>query len=239
MKKRRKLSNILNYCFYLFLFSLVCSFIFLHYFKVKLGPGLIECAENEVKRLTILVMNNCIRNYISSTDSVDDLLQVVRNQENEVEFIHYDTKKVNEMTSLITEMLENDLGYMVKGDFDKIDMDLKYISEDYYTKMKDGIVFTVSFGSATGNSLLANVGPKIPLHLSIVEDVVASVQTKVTEYGINNAMVEVSIQVEATTVIQMPFLSKKVTVEQNIPVTMEMIQGKIPSCYFGNNSVLE
>ena len=51
----------------------------------------------------------------------------------------------------------------------------------------------------------------------------------------NNALIEINIELEATTVIHMPFLSKKVTVKNTIPLTMEIIKGNIPSYYLGNN----
>lgn len=184
-------------------------------------------------------MNNCIHKYIELNKAQADILKITRNNHNEIELISYDTKKVNEMTTTITKMLEDDLNYMTKGDFDKININLNNISDAYYSKINDGIIFSVSFGSATGNSLLANIGPKIPLNLKIAEDTIANINTKVTEYGINNAMIEVFIKLEATTVIHMPFMSKKVKVENSIPITMEIIQGKIPSYYLGSNLTTE
>ncbi len=235
MKNKKKKPNVITICGYIFLLALITSFFFINYFQKKLGPNLIECAENEVQRLTTLVMNNCIHKYIKQNSSQEKILKVTRNNQNEIELISYDTKKVNEMTTTITKMLEDDLRHMVKGEFDKININLNNISDDYYSKINDGIIFSISFGSATGNSLLANVGPKIPLNLSIAEDATAKLNTKVTEYGINNAMVEVFIHLEATTVIHMPFMSKKVKVKNTIPITMEIIQGSIPDYYPGTN----
>lgn len=237
--KSKKKPNIITTCFYILLLALISSFIFINYFKNKLGPSLIECAENEVQRITTLVMNNCIHKYIELNKAQADILKITRNNHNEIELISYNTKKVNEMTTTITKMLEDDLNYMTKGDFDKININLNNISDAYYSKINDGIIFSVSFGSATGNSLLANIGPKIPLNLKIAEDTIANINTKVTEYGINNAMIEVFIKLEATTVIHMPFMSKKVKVENSIPITMEIIQGKIPSYYLGSNLTTE
>ncbi len=235
MKKKNKLSNIVTICLYILLFAFFGSIFFIHYFENKLGPGLITVAENEIERLTIIVMNNCIRKYTELDTNLEDILMISRTDQNEIEFIRYNTKKVNAMTASITQMLERDLNHMVKGDFEKIDLNLNNISDAYYTKINDGIIFSISMGTATGNSLLANLGPKIPLNLSLVEDATASVNTKITEYGINNAMIEVVVDLKASTVVHMPFLTKKVTVKNTIPITMEIIQGKIPSYYLGNN----
>lgn len=232
MKKHPKF---LTYLLYLITIAILCSCLFIYYFNQKLGPGLIKCAEDEVKHLTTLVMNNCIKKYINQTEKLD-ILNIERNSQNEIERIQYNTKVLNETSTQITTMLETDLDYMVKGNLEAIQLNLNKLSDEYYEKTNDGILFTISMGSATGNSLLANVGPKIPLNLSVVGDVVSQIETKITEYGLNNALVEVDIKLEVATVIQMPFLSKKVTVTNTIPLTMEIIQGNIPNYYLGNNS---
>lgn len=234
MKKKKKKLPIPTLCLYIILIAFFCSLGFIYYFKTKLGPGLIECAENEVKRMTNLVMNNCLKKYLS-TNQVGEILEFVRNNDNSIQLIRYNTKEVNQMKVQITSLLEDDLSNMAKGNFEQINLNLNNISDDYYSKINDGIIFTVSVGSATGNSLLSNLGPKIPLDLALVEEVTTDVNTKITEYGLNNAMVEVFIRLEATTVIHMPFLSKQVHVSTDIPITMELVQGSIPDYYPNNN----
>lgn len=232
-KKKRKLS-LLDWIIYIVLVGIVCSFLFIYYFNKILGPGLIECAENEMRRLTVLVMNNSSNKYLKEY-SVNHLLDISRDENHKIEMISYDTKVINEITNNVIDILERDLHYMVKGDFEKLDFQLKNVTDNYYEMLNDGVLFTVSMGSATGNRLLSNLGPKIPLNLSIVGDVMAEVETDITEYGLNNAMVEVYIQIEVNTVIHMPFLSKKVKIENKVPLVMEMIQGEMPSYYYSMN----
>ena len=230
MKKR---PTFLTFILYLISIAVVCSFLFICYFNKKLGPGLITCAEDEVNHLTTLVMNNCIKKYVNQTDNLD-ILKIERNDQNNIERIHYDTKILNQTTTQITSMLEMDLDDMVKGNLEKIGLNLNKLSDEYYEKTNKGILFTISMGSVTGNSLLANIGPKIPLNLSVVGDVTTKIDTKIKEYGLNNALVEVNIKLKVTTVIQMPFMSKKVTTKNTIPLTMEIIQGNIPNYYLNN-----
>lgn len=228
----KKAKDLLTVSLYIIVAALACSIWFIYYFNNKLGPGLIECAENEIERLTIIVMNNCINKYLKENDYIN-ILKITRNSNDEIELIEYDTKAVNQITNNIADMLEQDLNYMVRGEFDKLN--LSNVSSAYYDEVNKGILFSISIGSATGNTLLANIGPKIPLNLSVAENVQASVNTKVTEYGMNNAMVEVFVNLTATTVIHMPLLSKKIKVENNIPLNMQIINGNLPSYYLNNN----
>ena len=91
--------------------------------------------------------------------------------------------------------------------------------------------------------MLANIGPKIPLNLSVIGNVQTDVHSKVTNYGLNNALIEVFVDIQMQMVIQMPFLSKKVEIKKSIPLTMEMIQGDIPNYYLDsegkNNSSIK
>jgi len=39
--------------------------------------------------------------------------------------------------------------------------------------------------------LLSNLGPKIPVKFDLVGEVIINIETKITNYGINNAMMEI------------------------------------------------
>lgn len=196
MKKKypyqKKKHPLITFSLYLITIAIICAIIFIYYFQKKLGPGLIKCAEDEVNHLTSLIMNNCIRKYIEETTNLE-LLKIERNSNQEIERIQYDTKILNQTRTQIINMLESDLDYMVKGDLESIDLNLNKLSNEYYEQTSDGILFTVSIGSATGNYFFANIGPKIPLNLQTIGDATADINTKITEYGMNNAMIEVDI----------------------------------------------
>ena len=233
MKKKIPITTIV---LYLILFALISAFIFIYYFQKTLGPGLIRCAENEVRYITTLVMNNSIRKYNKENIS-NNYLEITKNNKGEITLIRYNTKAINDTTTKITELLEKDLQNLTKANFKDIDLKLNTITEDYYEKINDGIIFTISSGTATGNNLLANIGPKIPLKLKLVGEVETNLKSKVKEYGLNNAMIELYIECKATTIIQMPFLSKEITITNKIPLTMEIIQGNLPEYYMGTQKI--
>ena len=225
-----KKHSLLSFILYLITITIICAILFIYYFSKTLGTALIDCAEDEVNHLTSLIMNNCIQKYIAETGNLA-ILKIERNNNQQIERIQYDTKMLNQTRAQIIDKLENDLDYMVQGNLEAINLNLNKLSDEYYEKTNDGILFTVSIGSATSNPFFANIGPKIPLNLIAIGDAQADITTDITEYGMNNAMVEVSIELEATVIIQMPFLSKEVTVKNTIPLAMEIIQGTIPSYY--------
>lgn len=229
----KKHHSLLTFSIYLITITIICAFIFIYYFIKQLGPGLIKCAEDEIKRLTSTIMSNCIQKYINQSEELD-LLLIERNNNQEIKRIKYNTKILNQTRTQILDILEKDLDYMVQGDFKSINLNMNKLSDEYYQKTSDGILFTISIGSSTGNPFFANIGPKIPINLKTIGDATADIITNITEYGMNNALIEVSIVLEATTIIHMPFLSKEITTITKIPLTMELIQGTIPGYYLNN-----
>ena len=210
---------------YLILISLILSIIFIYYFQKQLGNPLITCAENNVKEITTIVINNGIRKY-QHISNINNILNQEKNNHGEITHIEYNTKIINEEKQKITDILEKDLQLMIKGDFQKLD--LKNITDIYYEKINNGIIFSIPIGTATGKQIISNIGPKIPLKLKLVGEINTNIKTNIKEYGLNNALIEIYLETKTTTIIQMPFLSKKITIKNNIPLTMEIIQGNFP-----------
>ena len=92
-------------------------------------------------------------------------------------------------------------------------------------------IVRIPIGQATGNTLLANLGPQVPVHFSVVGDVQSDFRRKITEYGINNAMIELSINIQANVQIVIPFSTSTTVVETDIPVYVGVIPGKVPNFY--------
>lgn len=228
----KKKSPILTFSIYLITITIICAIIFIYFFTRQLGRGLIDCAEDEIRHLTSLIMSNCIKKYLEETPNLD-LIEIERNN-NSIERIQYNTKILNQTKTKILDMLEVDLDYMTDGNLEKIGLNQNKLSDEYYEKTEKGILFMVSIGSSTGNPFFSNLGPKIPLNLKTIGDATADITTNITEYGMNNALIEISIKLEATTIIHMPFLSKEVTITNTIPLTIELIQGTVPGYYINN-----
>ena len=135
----KKTNNLLTFTIYLTLTTIICAIIFIYFFVKQLGPGLIECAEDEVKHLTSLITNNCIEKYLEENPNIN-LLTIERNNNNEIKRIQYNTKILNETRTKILDILESDLDYLVKGDFMKLNLDINKLSNEYYEKTNNAII---------------------------------------------------------------------------------------------------
>ena len=228
-KKKYKLSTTF---FYLVLIVIISSSLLISYFSKKIEPSLTKYAEIETKRIITLIINNSISE--ESSINYDSILEIVSDSNNEIKMINFNTNNVNKILQEINDQIQYNIRQVEEGKIENIDKYLKGVSEIDYERIKDGIVYYITFGNITGNILTNNLGPKIPIKFCMSGDVISSLESNIKEYGINNAMIEVNVLVTVTMTVNMPFVTKSVEVNNSIPIIMKIIQGNIPEYYLGN-----
>lgn len=210
---------------------LVCITILI-IFKIinqKMMPILVNYAEIETERIAMAVINKSILKY-TTNEGLEDLIITNTNENNEIVSVDFNAVNVNNILYSITNSIEQDLILLDKGKFDELNIP---ISNVYEKSDISGIVYYIPFGVVTGASIIADIGPKIPVKNKIVGSVYSNIKTEVIEYGINNAMIKIYIEVEVNEQVILPFISKKVNVKSELPVFIKLVQGKIPSVYGG------
>ena len=210
---------------------LVCITILI-IFKIinqKMMPILVNYAEMETERIAMAVINKSILKY-TTNEGLEDLIITNTNENNEIVSVDFNAVNVNNILYSITNSIEQNLILLDKGKFDELNIP---ISNVYEKSDISGIVYYIPFGVVTGASIIADIGPKIPVKNKIVGSVYSNIKTEVIEYGINNAMIKIYIEVEVNEQVILPFTSKKVNVKSELPVFIKLVQGKIPSVYGG------
>ena len=156
----------------------------------------------------------------------DDMYNVIQNKDGEIQTIDFNPVIVNKFLSSTTSIVSNNLKKIEKG---KIN-DISFInSEEYNIKnLKNGVISEIPMGIISNNVLLSNIGPKIPVKLNLIGNVVSSVETTVKNYGINSALIEIYAKVEVTEEVIIPFQTERIKIVNNIPVAIKIINGKVP-----------
>lgn len=228
-KKRKKKNNMLVFIV-LFIFVSIISFSFINYYSNKALPLLMTYAEAETKKLIILVINKAVTKQINNVD-INDIFEVTYNNAGEVILVDFNSKRTSIALSTITSLVELNLRAIEEG---KIDMlELPDNSLDAFNKelLDKGVILEVPLGVVSNSTLLSNLGPKVPVKLSIIGDVSSGFSTEVEEYGINNALIKLFIDVEVNARVVMPFMGEDISISASIPIAMKVIQGKIPEYY--------
>lgn len=232
--KKRKKRSVLTTVVVIFILILISSLLFINFFSKKASPILFSYAESETRKLTTLIINKAVTKQIASNMEVDDLFDIVKNNDNEIQLVTFNSINVTKMLNAITSLVQLNLKAIEEGNIDLLELPEDTLSSYDKDKLKEGIIYEIPIGVITSSTFLSNIGPKIPVKLHLIGDVVTGVESKVSEYGINNALLEVGINVKVTSKINLPFISKDVEVSTTVPIVMKIIQGKIPNMYLDN-----
>ena len=228
MKLRRKKSLINK--FTIIILIIIGIYMSLKVISNKLTPILLNYAENETRRIANIIVSKSVDDEILKL--IDDDFFLITKENDVIKSIDFDPVKLNTFLTKIIDKVQTNLKLLENGEIDKLNLgnsELIYYDKE---KLKKGVFYEIPMGVIFNNPLLANFGPKVPVKLTLMGEVISNVETKITNYGINNALIETSINLKLTEKVLLPISSKSIDVEYNIPLSLKMIQGNIPKYYF-------
>lgn len=228
LKRKIKKKNIFFIILTLLLISLIIVFkIFNKYAK----PVFITYAKSETKKLATLIINSAVSKQVSENLTVDNLFNITNDNEGNITSINFNSVIVNKVLTTTTNSTALNLKYIQNGQIDLLEIPEDVLVSYDEEKLKKGIIYEMPFGVIFNNSLLTNISPKIPVRLNLIGDIISQIDTKITNYGINNALIEIYIKLEVTLKVILPFVSDDVTVKTSVPVAMKVVQGSVPEYY--------
>lgn len=211
------------------------SVIFLSLWLIDRGirPTLMAIANEKTIELATRTINSAVKS--TENISFDDLVETQMDNSGNVSTLGWNSEAVNRALRSATERAEYFLYGMNKGEqIDVDDPDLQPIEfGDSVGDLaaKDPTVVEIPLGQATGNTVLANLGPKIPVHFEIVGSLRSDVVHEVKEFGVNAALVEIYIPVEVNIRIVVPFSSDTAEVSTRVFIDSRVIMGDVPEFY--------
>lgn len=198
-----------NKILFIIILNIVLSFLLINFYSKKLSPLLLKLGVIEGKKKGIEIISNNIYDDISSYLDTNELFIVEKDNNGNIEMIDYNTKVVNNILSIASKRVINN--------YDKF-----FINSN-------GIIKNIPIGVVTGNIFFSNLGPKIPVKIRLDGNVLTSIKTKVKEYGINSALIDIYVRIEVNFDIIVPFYSKKIKVYNDVPVSMKVVKGNVSS----------
>jgi len=220
----------------------ICLFfliIFLSIWIIDKGikPTLMDIAEEKTTEFATRTINSAVKS--TENISFDDLVDISYDEKGNVSVLGWNSEAMNRALRTATDRAEYFLYGMNKGEtLDVDDPDLNPVEfgdsvGDLATK--DPTVVEIPIGQATGNTILANLGPKIPVHFEIVGSLQSDVEHEVTEFGVNAALIEIYIPVTVKVQIVIPFSSTTTEISTNVFIDSRVIMGDVPEFYNGGS----
>ena len=204
-----KLKERLKRKYYILITFLISLFLFIIIFSLyskKLNPKLNDYIDFLVKDEIYkkVIKSN---NFITN-EEVNDILYIDKNNSNEIVYLDYDIDKTYKLLNKYIDSLKKD-----------------------NSKSK---ILTVPFFIASDNIIISSLGPKVKFKYEIIDNVKGKIKTKVTDFGVNNALVEMYFELEIGYLVVIPMNKKESVLKTEILISSKVINGKVPT-FYGKN----
>ncbi len=202
---------------------LVLSLIMMHFYNRNISPKVLNIALSKLDEINTLF----IKKDILPKQDIEELIDVHLNSKEEIIAVDVDYNTAYKMMKEIIVNIQNNLLELENGnihDF-KNARELKSYNGNLYLLLPLGLTFD--------GVLFSSLGPKIPIKISHYEHVLGTVETEVKEYGINNALLNVTLTVSLEQKLIIPYQEEKITRDYKMILGSKVIQGTVPSFYNG------
>lgn len=204
-----KLKERLKRKYYILITFLISLFLFIIIFSLyskKINPKLNDYIDFLVKDEIYkkVIKSN---NFITN-EEVNDILYIDKNDSNEIVYLDYNMDKTYKLLNKYIDSLKKD-----------------------NSKSK---ILTVPFFIASDNIIISSLGPKVKFKYEIMNNVKGKIKTKVTDFGVNNALVEMYFELEIGYLVVIPMNKKESVLKTEILISSKVINGKVPT-FYGKN----
>lgn len=223
MKLKRKAKfyfrkKINNWLFVYFFLGCLFVILFLNIFNIKLKP--------KIEDILVYEVNKSIYDYIFYMFDIDILTN-----ENIMNIISFQKNKDDEIIAvdynfnMAYEYLSDGMGKLYE-DVDKLKIDFAYFDSNKN-------IFLIPSGMGTGNMFLERMGFKVPCKIDLLNHVNMGFKTKVTNYGVNNILVELYLVIETNNKMIVPYSEHQFGETYEIVLASKVIMGSVP-LYYGD-----
>lgn len=217
MKFKRKT----NYKFLLFIIIFILSLEWINLLGKMVNSNFTFLIKQNIKKEINHYLFYSFSKEVAEKFKVDDLISLNLNKKDEIISVDYNIDKVYVLLGESLEILYNNL--------EKIDFSMNY-------KVNDKNILWVPLGIGNKNILISNFGPKIPIKIDILTDSSMGYKTKVKNYGINNVLLELYLDISVSSSLLTPVSKEEIKDNFSILIASRIIAGSVPDYY---NGILE
>ena len=160
-----------------------------------------------------MIIASAIEREVLSNIDLDNLIITVKSENENIDSIYINTYQVNNILALTTSSITSQLNNLENQDLEQLTLPLGIILSDV---------------------LFYDLGPEIKIKLYPVGAVKCDVKSVIEEYGINNSIFRLEIDVSVSFAVVVPLQREEIEVNTAIPVVVQIIQGEVPRFYFSS-----
>ena len=196
-------------------------------------PSLFKYGTLEAKKFSSIIINNAVDKYITNQIDMDNLFLITNDNSGEIKSIDFNTSLINKYLTNATKSIQKNLKYIEKGDIQKVEYKANILDNYDEKALKNGVIYYLNSGFIFNNPIFANFGSQIPIKISLTGEVISNISTELTNYGINNALIKVYVNITITEQVILPYFEKQIELNTKVPVALKLVNGSVPN-YYGN-----
>lgn len=218
------MKKIKNNIILIFLLIIINTSLIIHIINKRVIPSMTQIVtinlENEIYRIA-----NDYKMLTSTLSSNKNIVNIMTNSKGDIIAMNYDTEKIYNIASNIGTYLLEKITKTSKVS------SLSYSITPKDNKMVNGIILNIPLGLITNYPFLSNLGPKIPINVQFKNTFFTQVNTKVTDYGINNALLEIYLNIKIDYEIIGIKDIEQHEINYKLLLDSRVVQGNIPEWY--------
>ena len=196
-------------------------------FTNHLNHSLIQISTNEITRVTYRFITDKLNSSIFNHTNLEDILILEKNKQDEILYVDFNLEQAYLVLDEVSGILTDAFALLDGGD-----VSVAYLDEDLSHEL-GSMVLSIPIGNSFQNMYFYNLGPRVPVRIHFIGSVLTNLKTKVTDYGLNNALVELFVHIEFKTQIMSPFDVEEITLKYDAVIASVMIEGEVPNFYGG------
>ncbi len=196
----------------LIIISLIISltYFFMHYYLNSINPRIVEVANQKVNQTYRYFLSSNVSYDLLKNLDLEDLLIINKNAEGEILNVDFDLDRSYKILDIVTNELTRDITNLENNS--SFYLELPLLSNSKY-------------------ALLSNLGPKIYVQVNMMSNLLTNLETKITNYGINNALAEIYITIELDYELLSPIIKTMDAINYDVLISSKILNGRVPAIY--------
>lgn len=225
--RKRKVKKItIKFLVFIVIFCVIFLTIFFYRkYSYNISKNAIVLLNEKLDKIISQFFTDLITNDVIEMEKISNILELNKNSKDEIVYINYNLEDTYELLTNISIILKDSLNNLENG---KIDVKTY---DSYLESGKYGLLFNIPLFLGSKNIFVNNLGPRIPVKVNFNGELLTNIKTKVTNYGLNNALLEIYVTVEIDKLLITPINKEKEKFNYDILISAAVINGKVPEFY--------
>lgn len=189
------------------------TFCLLKKFNKIVTPKLVNISKIKAEDVIYDVITNNVNRYVLDDSTLlEQIIEIYQNADDEIITADFNLENAYVLLRNVTKSIEDNIN----------------INEE-----DEGIYMEIPIGQYFNSSFFSNIGPRIPVKINFTGTVLTNLKTKITNYGLNNALVELYANIVIVEEIITPINSQQIKTDYDVLLSSKLINGRVPT-YYGN-----